>query len=221
MTTARAVLYTAAAGVRRNCQHLEQTELLLCCVITAHVARAVQTSRLDRACTFNASRLTNSWRAQNCDSESRPNTHGVSNATFGLTPAPCTPCPQFHPANHPSSKSPHGSSRDSSQPTKCVTLVGCGVARLANRIASLRIHTNTGHKHANMHTQTRTPFLCALDTLGCRQLARARVWFGLNRQGSWGAAEEFHAQQDVCAACLVKDVCTQAQAPGGELARAS
>lgn len=39
--------------------------------------------------------LTKSWRAQNCDSAQRPNTYGVSNTTFGLTPAACTPCPQF------------------------------------------------------------------------------------------------------------------------------
>lgn len=35
------------------------------------------------------STLTNTWRARNCDT----NSYGVSNKTYGLTPAPCRDCP--------------------------------------------------------------------------------------------------------------------------------
>jgi hypothetical protein len=34
--------------------------------------------------------LDKTWRAVNCDSNS---TYGVTNTTFGLTPAPCRACP--------------------------------------------------------------------------------------------------------------------------------
>lgn len=30
------------------------------------------------------------WRAVNCDKDN----YGVTNITYGLTPAPCKPCPQ-------------------------------------------------------------------------------------------------------------------------------